>query len=126
MLLQRLCAAYAARWGLTEERLPAWVDKLSAELPLLRPERGDRGEGSEAARRAVVVSLNPSRRGCQASVLDELARLSPQRLAYMSCHPRSLMRDLKRLAKRGYQPTRVQLFDLFPGTPHYEVVCALS
>jgi 23S rRNA (uracil1939-C5)-methyltransferase len=106
--------------GLTEERLPAWVDKLSTELPLLR------SEGSETQRRAVVVSLNPSRRGCQASVLDELARLSPQRLAYMSCHPRSLMRDLKRLAKRGYQPTRVQLFDLFPGTPHYEVVCALS
>ena len=106
--------------GLTEALLPAWVDRLCDELPLVSAEEG------APARRAAVVSLNPSRRGCQASVLDELARLSPQRLAYMSCHPRSLMRDLKRLAKRGYQPTRLQLFDLFPGTPHYEVVCALS
>ena len=90
--------------GLAEEALPA----------LARDLRGG------------VVSLNPSRRGCQPAVLEALCALRPRAVAYMSCHPKTLLRDLARLAALGYEPTRMGLFDLFPGTPHYEVVCALE
>lgn len=84
------------------------------------------GAGGPGGLRGGVASLNPSRRGCQPAALEALCALRPRALAYMSCHPKTLMRDLARLAALGYAPTRVGLFDLFPGTPHYEVVCALA
>ncbi len=95
--------------GLAEERLPQLV-----------------AEWGRGAARGGVVSLNPSRRGCQPAVLQALCDLRPRALAYMSCHPKTLMRDLRHLRALGYEPTRAGLFDLFPGTPHYEVVCALA
>lgn len=106
--------------GLTEVTLPAEVQRLTEALPLEGP------AGSVLPWRPIVVSLNPSRRGCQPQVIEALARLKPRRLAYMSCHPRTLTRDLKRFIALGYQPRSLQLFDLFPGTPHFEVVCVIE
>lgn len=73
----------------------------------------------------LLVSLNPSRRGCQPEVLNQLLRLRPHRVAYMSCHPRTLARDLDHLCQRGYQLKRITLFDMFPGSLHYETVSLL-
>ena len=102
--------------GLTERELPALVSELIEGAPEQEP----------GAPRQVLVSLNPSRRGCQAEVIEQLARLRPRRIAYMSCHPRTFGRDLKRLMARGYFARSIQLFDLFPGTPHFELVCLLE
>lgn len=95
--------------GLAEEALP----RLGAEW-------------GRAGAPVGVASLNPSRRGCQPEVLRALCALTPRAIAYMSCHPKTLTRDLGRLRGLGYLPARAGLFDLFPGTPHYEVVCALT
>ena len=102
--------------GLTELSLPAEVSRLIETHPLSTPNEV----------RPVLVSLNPSRRGCQPEVIESLVHLRPRRLAYMSCHPRTLIRDLKRFITRGYLPVSFQLFDLFPGTPHFEVVCVIE
>jgi 23S rRNA (uracil1939-C5)-methyltransferase len=72
-----------------------------------------------------IVALNPSRRGCQLEVIEAVTRLAPRAIAYMSCHPRTLLRDLRRFRARGYAPHRFTVLDMFPGGPHYEVVCAL-
>ncbi|NTV64448.1 MAG: RNA methyltransferase, partial [Oscillochloris sp.] len=55
----------------------------------------------------------------------ELARLAPARLAYISCHPGILARDLHVLIQAGYQLDLVQPIDLFPQTPHIECVVIL-
>lgn len=103
--------------GLTEQTLPHEVNRLLKELEITHHDHSTR---------AIVVSLNPSRRGCQPQVIDELVRLRPRRMAYMSCHPRTLIRDLKHLISKSYFPTSLQLFDLFPGTPHFECVCVIE
>lgn len=72
-----------------------------------------------------IVALNPSRRGCQVEVIEAITRLAPRAIAYMSCHPRTLLRDLRRFRSRGYAPHQFTMLDMFPGGPHYEVVCAL-
>ena len=69
--------------------------------------------------------LDPPRRGCHPRALEELLRLAPSRLVYVSCHPATLARDLKTLAAGGYQVTSVRPVDLFPQTPHIESVCVL-
>lgn len=69
--------------------------------------------------------LDPPRRGCHPAVLEELARLSPARIAYISCHPGILARDLGPLLGVGYRLDLVQPVDLFPQTPHIESVVIL-
>ncbi|HSS40705.1 MAG TPA: 23S rRNA (uracil(1939)-C(5))-methyltransferase RlmD, partial [Polyangia bacterium] len=70
--------------------------------------------------RAEVVVLNPPRRGCAPEVLDQIARLAPRAVGYLSCDPDTLARDLAVLAARGYRPAAVTPYDMLPHTPHVE------
>lgn len=72
------------------------------------------------------VLLDPPRRGCHPAVLEELARLAPPRLVYISCHPGILGRDLPPLLRAGYDLVALQPVDLFPQTPHIETLVVLE
>jgi 23S rRNA (uracil1939-C5)-methyltransferase len=69
-----------------------------------------------------VIVLDPPRSGLPERVAETLAGLAPQRFVYLSCNPATLARDLSTLAFWGYQLTSTQAFDLFPQTPHVEVL----
>ena len=76
--------------------------------------------------RADLVVLNPPRKGCAPSVLAQLARLAPRAIAYLSCDPDTLARDLALLAARGYRCDTVTPFDMLPHTPHVEALAVVS
>ena len=69
--------------------------------------------------------LDPPRRGCHPQALDQLLRVAPTRIVYISCHPATVARDLKLLVAGGYRLVSVQPVDLFPQTAHIESVCVL-
>jgi 23S rRNA (uracil1939-C5)-methyltransferase len=73
-----------------------------------------------------VVTLNPSRRGCQPKVLERVAALSPRQIVYMSCSAPTLFRDLAKLEQLGYETRLLENFDMFPGTPHYETLAVMT
>lgn len=75
---------------------------------------------------ADVVVLDPPRKGCEADVLEALARMAPQRIVYVSCNPATLARDLKFLTEQEYEVVDVQPVDMFPHTTHVECVVLLS
>ena len=78
--------------------------------------------GMELAPDAVI--LDPSRSGCQPPVLNALLTQRPHRIAYVSCNPESLARDLRTLSRR-YRIESVQPVDMFPQTHHVECVVTL-
>lgn len=78
-----------------------------------------------AGRPAGVVTLNPSRRGCQPKVLEGIAAMAPRQIIYMSCSASTLFRDLAKLEQLGYETRLLENFDMFPGTPHYETLAVL-
>jgi 23S rRNA (uracil1939-C5)-methyltransferase len=53
-------------------------------------------------------------------------RLLPPRLVYVSCDPPTLARDARRLLDAGYTLDSLRAFDLFPETPHVEVLALWS
>lgn len=73
-----------------------------------------------------VVVLDPPRTGCHPAALEALALLRPERIAYVSCDPGTLARDLKFLVAHGFLLTSVQPIDMFPHTHHIEVVATLQ
>ncbi len=72
-----------------------------------------------------VLYTNPPRDGHSASVLAWILAARPVRLAYLSCNPRSLARDLKILAEQ-YAVHGIHPFDFFPQTDHVESLALLE
>ena len=73
-----------------------------------------------------ALILDPPRAGCDRRALDAVVRFGPRRVAYVSCEPEALARDLAVLAAGGYRVEMVQPVDLFPHTHHIEAVAVLS
>lgn len=67
------------------------------------------------------IVLDPPRTGCK-GVLNQMVRLKPKKIVYVSCEPTTFARDLSCLMERGYSLQNLGLIDMFPQTYHMEVV----
>lgn len=70
-----------------------------------------------------LVLVNPPRRGIGAELCAYLSEMAPDYILYSSCNPGTMAQDIERLA--DYAVSRVQLFDMFPHTAHFEVLTLL-
>ncbi len=70
--------------------------------------------------------LDPPRTGCENRDIAGIIALHPAKIAYCSCDPATLARDLKKLIAAGYSLDSVAAFDMFPQTHHVETVARLS
>jgi 23S rRNA (uracil1939-C5)-methyltransferase len=68
---------------------------------------------------------DPPRAGMDNAALDALMKHAPRLIAYISCDPATLARDVRRLSNSGYRLLDVQPVDMFPQTYHIEAVAAL-
>lgn len=70
--------------------------------------------------------LDPPRKGCDATLLEALIAARIPVLAYVSCNPATLARDVKILASGGYRLEYAQPVDMFAWTGHVETVVLMS
>ena len=73
---------------------------------------------------ADLVVVNPPRRGLGHELAVRLEESGVRHVLYSSCNPETLARDLADLA--SYRPVRGRLLDMFPQTPHAEVLLLLE
>ncbi len=92
------------------EKTEKWLGKAKIEKTF-RPE--------------ATVILDPPRGGVNPKALRRLGELGPQHIIYVSCNPKMLARELPALTEH-FELTHLQAFDLFPHTPHVEVLAFLS
>jgi 23S rRNA (uracil1939-C5)-methyltransferase len=71
-----------------------------------------------------LVVMDPPRAGAGNDACEQLAHIAPEQIAYVSCDPATLGRDLAVLQQR-YEVETLHLVDLFPQTYHQEAVVQL-
>ena len=69
-----------------------------------------------------LAVVDPARAGLGPAAAGVLARTDAERIVLVSCDPVSLARDAALLAGWGYRHNGSTVLDLFPHTPHVEVV----
>ena len=69
--------------------------------------------------------FDPPRSGLHPGVLKALLAIRPRFLIYVSCNPKLLPADLKALSQ-CYKMDKIEAFDLFPHTDHFEAALQLS
>jgi 23S rRNA (uracil1939-C5)-methyltransferase len=72
--------------------------------------------------RAGTIVVDPPRTGISKEAMDGVARRGAARIVYVSCDAPTLARDARRLVDAGYRISSLRGFDLFPNTPHVEIV----
>ena len=72
-----------------------------------------------------VVIVDPPRRGLDNITINNILKIHPKRVAYVSCNPATLVRDLSLLEEK-YEIKMIQPVDMFPFTSHVECVCVLE
>lgn len=73
-----------------------------------------------------VLVLDPPRAGLHPKVHAPASALGAPRIVFVSCNPKTGARDVAELCRGGYRVDRIAAVDLFPHTPHVEVVFGLS
>jgi len=72
-----------------------------------------------------VIITDPPRDGMHKDVVEQILRIAPQRVVYVSCNSATQARDLA-LMDEVYKVTRVRPVDMFPQTHHVENVVLLE
>lgn len=97
----------------------------AANLTNTEPIGGDAGREFPDGEADVVV-VDPPRAGLSVDVVQQLCEQPARAIAYVSCDPATLARDLARFVQNGkYSPVRITPVDLFPQTFHVETVAIL-
>ncbi len=93
------------------------VGKSEDIMPRLYKEEGIQAD---------VVVVDPPRKGCEASLIETIATMAPERVIYVSCDPATLARDVKLFDELGYRVDKVTGVDMFPMTTHVETCLSLK
>ncbi len=70
--------------------------------------------------------LDPPRSGLPAALIRNITNQRPMKIAYVSCNPSTLVRDLRLFVESGYRVISIRLLDMFPHTYHIESLTFLT
>ncbi len=71
-----------------------------------------------------TIILDPPRNGMLPAVMDQVNKLKARKIIYMSCSPASFRDDVAALG--NYKIESLESYDMFPQTPHVELLCNLK
>ncbi|HEX5188873.1 MAG TPA: methyltransferase domain-containing protein [Streptosporangiaceae bacterium] len=97
------------------------------QMPWARVHQGD---AAQVLRRtglgdAAISVLDPPRTGADRSLIDALCAGALRRIAYVSCDPATLARDIAVFGGHGWGLEALRGFDAFPMTHHVECLAVL-
>jgi 23S rRNA (uracil1939-C5)-methyltransferase len=73
-----------------------------------------------------AILLDPPRSGMHKNTVDDVLKLSPKKIVYVSCNPTTQVRDIQIMVEAGYKLIKIRPVDMFPHTYHIENVALLK
>lgn len=73
-----------------------------------------------------ILFMDPPRAGASEEFLNATVHLRPKRIVYISCNPKTQLRDAAILQHGGYALKTIQPVDMFPHTDHVENILVLD
>ena len=58
--------------------------------------------------------------------LEKILEFDMDKIIYVSCNPKTFIQDVEILKKSGFELVKSVCVDMFPNTPHVEVVSLLE
>lgn len=98
----------------------------NVELHNMDAEKFFEKELNTKGRRFNLTILDPPRKGSTEKTLENVLKLTTDRIIYVSCNPATLARDLKYLLNKGAKIESIQPFDMFCHTYHIENVAIID
>lgn len=71
-----------------------------------------------------IVMVDPPRKGLDRKIIENILKIKPKKIIYISCNPATLVRDLTSI-EEFYNIRNIKLVDMFPFTSHVECVVAM-
>lgn len=71
-----------------------------------------------------VIMVDPPRKGLDKNTIQNISKVKPKKVVYISCNPATLVRDLHMLEEK-YEITSITPVDMFPFTHHVESITVL-
>ena len=84
-----------------------------------------RAQSRLRSERPDAVILNPSAAGADPPTLEMIVSSPTQRVAYLSCDPTTLVRDMAALIEGGFRLVTIQAIDMMPQTRQVEALAFL-
>ena len=72
-----------------------------------------------------IIIADPPRSGMNPKTINDILKLAPSKIVYISCNPTTQARDIRLLSEGGYKLARIKPVDMFPQTYHIENVALL-
>ena len=72
-----------------------------------------------------VIMIDPPRKGLDNKSIENILKVSPKKMVYISCNPATLVRDLAKLEEK-YEVRMIRPVDMFPFSKHVESVSVLK
>jgi 23S rRNA (uracil1939-C5)-methyltransferase len=69
-----------------------------------------------------VIIIDPPRSGMHMKIVNDVIKLCPKKIVYVSCNPSTQARDVKLLVEAGFKLLKMRPVDMFPHTYHIENV----
>lgn len=73
-----------------------------------------------------IVVLDPPREGIHPKAIDKIIDIDPEKFVYISCNPKTQVRDIKIFEEAGYKVKKYQVFDQFVNSRHVEAIGLLE
>lgn len=72
-----------------------------------------------------AIIVDPPRKGLDNTTIENILKIHPKKLVYISCNPATMVRDIKKM-EEIYELKQVQPVDMFPFTKHVECIAMLE
>lgn len=72
-----------------------------------------------------IIMVDPPRKGLDNKSIENILKIAPKKVIYISCNPATLVRDLSKLEEK-YEIDMIRPVDMFPFSKHCEVLTTLE